>query len=171
MSQRVTLDLPDDLVSRATILATESNRQLEDVIVEWIAQGSDSDSLGPGSTRVLQEIEELRDLEDDWDSYGGAPPTEASLSSAKQLIERVERHYRTRAGEHVCPFDVAPIPRGGVQIEWRSPDVHLEVEVGPAGDYSYLLKRIHAEGREYEEAHEVDWDQLRPQFERVLLSA
>jgi hypothetical protein len=94
-----------------------------------------------------------------------------SLASARQLIELLERHYRTRAGAQVGPFDVAPIPRGGVQIEWRSPEVHLEVEVGPVGDYSYLLKRLRPEGREYEEAHGVDWDQLRPQFERVLLSA
>jgi hypothetical protein len=36
MSERVTLELPEELARRARAVATQTNRRLEDVLVDWI---------------------------------------------------------------------------------------------------------------------------------------
>lgn len=38
MSERVTLELPDDLVRKARELAASTNRRLDDAVAEWIGQ-------------------------------------------------------------------------------------------------------------------------------------
>jgi hypothetical protein len=131
---------------------------------------AESDEVPIILERVLNDLWALRDLEENWDSYGGRPPTSTALRLATRLIRTVEALYQGRAGERVSPYDVAPIPRGGVQIEWRGDDLHLEVEIGPVGDCAYLLKRLTPSGRQYEEAHNVTWADLKRQLDRVLLS-
>jgi hypothetical protein len=127
-------------------------------------------SGGQLAASAYEELADLETLEEDWDSYGGAPPSPASIARARRLIEAVEQQFGHTVGRRVSPYDVAPIPRGGVQVEWRGTDVHLEVEVGPEGDLSYLLKKLTPTGREYEEAHNVSWEVLSPRIERVLFS-
>ena len=137
-------------------------------------QAPDYPGAGPEEPEVrakmAQELDKLLTLEANWDSYGGAPPSRASIAAAHKLLETVERRFRGAVGDRACPYDVAPIPRGGVQIEWRGDELHLEVEVGPDGDLSYLLKKLRPTGREYEEAHNVSWPTLLPRVQQVLFS-
>jgi hemerythrin len=45
MTERIILDLPDDITHRAREKARRTGRQLEDVLTDWIKQGvSDQDS-------------------------------------------------------------------------------------------------------------------------------
>src|SRR5262249_26065958 len=105
---------------------------------------------GEHAAWLRHELDELAALEGNWDSYGGVPPSRDALGVAHRFIHAVEQRFDPAVGERVHPYDVAPIPRGGVQIEWRGSDVHLEVEIDQEGDVSYLLKTIKPTGREYE---------------------
>jgi hypothetical protein len=78
--------------------------------------------------------------------------------------------FFAEAGETAIPYDIAPIPRGGVQVEWRGPRMHIEVEIGPTGEPSYLVKKIFPTHREYEEGHDVSWQVILVQIPRVLLA-
>jgi hypothetical protein len=120
------------------------------------------------SATAHEQLDELATLNENWDSYGGSPPTQTSIAEAHELLSKIETLLGPSAGKRVRPFDVAPIPRGGVQIEWRGGDLHLEVEIGPDGDLSYLLKKIRPTGREYEEAHDVESTSVLNELKRVL---
>jgi hypothetical protein len=69
-----------------------------------------------------EALNALVGLEPDWDSYGGLPPTKASLEYAwavgSLLMERGAPSPQ-----------VFPTPIGGVQLEWHLADISLEWEI------------------------------------------
>ena len=81
----------------------------------------------------------LGELADNWDSYGGAPPTPTSLEAARSLLSDLDRQARILPGRAVTPFHIAPLPSGGVQLEWTGPSKDIEVEIGPDGALAYLV--------------------------------
>ena len=60
--------------------------------------------------RVLEQVIELLNLKQDWDSYGSCPPTEEAAVSALQLIFNI-RHIPTDE------FRLVPVSGGGIQVE------------------------------------------------------
>lgn len=104
--------------------------------------------LGPGG----EQLRRLATLEDDWDSYGGSPPTDEAIDAACSLLSLAYAFH----DERMRPYDVAPVPDGGVQVEWRGHAQHLEIEIGPRGQIGYLVKNlVDGGGREYEEGDEI----------------
>jgi hypothetical protein len=93
----------------------------------------------PSLATACQRLAELASLEPDWDSYRADPPTAPAVVTARRLIEALARHASTAAGVDSTPYFIAPIPTGGVQLEWTSPANEIEVEVGPDAALSYLL--------------------------------
>ena len=61
-----------------------------------------------------ERIQELRELKEDWDSYGAGAPTEEALSVLKYLC-------------------VVPTPDSGVQIELHAGKKSIEIIVSPEG--------------------------------------
>jgi hypothetical protein len=83
---------------------------------------------------------ELHALPQDWDSYGGLPPTPRALRSAEALVAELAREYGRTLGETAVPREIFPIPDGGLELEWSAGEWMLGIEIGPEGDARYLLK-------------------------------
>jgi hypothetical protein len=90
---------------------------------------------------ACQRLAELAVLEADWDSYGADPPTDLAIMTARQVLQAVAKRLVSAAGADPAPYFIAPVPTGGVQLEWTGPASEIEVEVGPEGALGYLLVR------------------------------
>jgi hypothetical protein len=100
--------------------------------------------------QALEDLEEFQVLEEDWDSYGAAPITDVSLKAARHLLQAAA------ARELHKPYFIAPLPRGGVQIEWRGKQDALEIEISPQAGMSYLLIRNFDGDRSFDKKENVD---------------
>lgn len=67
---------------------------------------------------TLDPFDALRRLGANWDSYGAPPLDPATVDRARMFLKRV----------HVCPC-----VRGGVQLEWHTHGIDLEIEFLPDG--------------------------------------
>jgi hypothetical protein len=43
MTEKITLDLPDEVVQRAKTTAERTHRPIQDVLTEWVSRGADRD--------------------------------------------------------------------------------------------------------------------------------
>jgi hypothetical protein len=100
--------------------------------------------------QALEDLEEFRALEEDWDSYGAAPIPDVSLEAARHLLRAAA------AGELSKPYFIAPLPRGGVQIEWRGKRNALEIEISSQAGMSYLLIKNVDGDRSFDRKENVD---------------
>src|SRR5260370_27103929 len=114
--------------------------------VPYPVSESDESELG----RTFKRLDEISALERNWDSYGSEPPTVDAIAKARTLITSVYRTLRATAGQNAIPFAVVPVSGGGVQIEWRSRDGAIEVEIG-AESYGYLLVQGSGPNRSFRE--------------------
>jgi hypothetical protein len=88
----------------------------------------------------MARFAELHALTQDWDSYGGMPPTPRALRSAEVLVTDLARDFGRTLGETAIPNEIFPNPNGGLELEWSAGEWMLGVEIGPEGDARYLLK-------------------------------
>jgi hypothetical protein len=86
----------------------------------------------PGIRALFGRLDELSSLEDDWDSYGGRPPTARAMGAASHLIVEATTHVGK------VPSDVMPFPNGGLQVIWELSEREIQVDVGPDGSLGYL---------------------------------
>jgi len=63
------------------------------------------------------------------------------VSAAYGLLAALWEHLGEAAGEDAVPWAIAPLADGGVQFEWHGPSDMIEVEIGPGGDFDYLVER------------------------------
>lgn len=78
------------------------------------------------STTVLREVCGLLDLKSNWDTYGAAPIKRETAMFAIQMLQSVMR-------EQTPTPSVVPSSIGGIQFEWHTNALDLEVHV--AGPY------------------------------------
>ncbi len=78
---------------------------------------------------ILAKIDELAELECNWDSYGAIPLTKEALSAAREAVKVVSP----------LPHHVAPTGKGGVQLEWYFNSVEMELEFYPNGKCAVLV--------------------------------
>lgn len=71
---------------------------------------------------VMSKIVDLLNLEDDWDSYGAAPPKRSSADDLLGVLEAIVNP------DTPIP-SIVPSPDGHFQAEWHINGVDLEVEV------------------------------------------
>ena len=88
------------------------------------------------------------ELENNWDSYGGRPVHESVAQAAADLLSRLARPFTAEP-------TVVPTSGGGIQIEWRTSKVDLEIEFASAGRISALFEN-RATGQTWEEEFESD---------------
>ena len=83
-------------------------------------------------TDTLASIKTLAKLKPDWDSYGGAPPTEAAIKTTSILA------MITALAQILAPHSpaVVPSPDGGMQLEWDVDGAALEIYIDPEGSIS-----------------------------------
>jgi hypothetical protein len=124
-----------------------------------------SDVTRPEILEALRRLEEISSLQKDWDSYGAEAPAKAAIFAGRRFIASLDRLQKA------APFFVAPIPDGGIQMEWQGQDVALEVEINPAGDSFNYLKIVGrgTADRKSEEKHNVSAYQILERIDSVIL--
>jgi hypothetical protein len=75
---------------------------------------------------VVKRIQDLAQLPENWDSYGGRTISAVSVFSALQFVG-------TTVGPSTPHPSVVPTSEGGLQLEWHRAGVDLEVEFLPSG--------------------------------------
>jgi len=85
----------------------------------------------------LKETEEIlrgfTTLPEGWDSYGAKFIERHAIDSAIELLRRIAQHDTPKPA-------VVPTNRGGIQIEWHTRGVDLEIEITPHGDIRLLYE-------------------------------
>lgn len=81
----------------------------------------------------LRRLQQLAQLARGWDGADAHPLAPVAVAHAALMAYSV----LTRHGD--APTFIAPIPDGGVQVEWESDDSALELAIGPDGYKESLL--------------------------------
>lgn len=82
---------------------------------------------------TVEALVGLLRLEDGWDSYGARRVEPRAVSAGLHvLLETMP--------PHLPPPAVVPTSTGGVQFEWHTGGIDLEVEIGPSGDVSTFME-------------------------------
>lgn len=68
---------------------------------------------------LLQELEKIKKLEEDWDNYGADPINKRVIANAEFLINNLE----------IEPVNIVPTPWGTIQMYWKSKNTDITVEV------------------------------------------
>lgn len=88
---------------------------------------------------ALEQVDAIAALPDDWDSYGASRIAPAAVQAVCALLNELASLPRTRT---LLPFHVAPIPTGGVQLEWKRPDGSaLELWIGGQAEIDAVFDR------------------------------
>jgi hypothetical protein len=113
--------------------------------------------LAQALTSALRELDELSQLEADWDSYGGLPPTDAALAGARALLTRAMKRLAPSSAAE--PFDLGPIAGGGILVSWRVE--YREAQFRIRSDSALDVLMIDRAGAEptYREAHGISLGQ------------
>ena len=104
----------------------------------------DADILAPTSTRgdlivldhddllidALVGLNRLRELEEDWDSYGSVPPSHDLLEVAESFVRATDWYF----APFLLPPHITAVSGGGVQFEWHCGVRELEIEFGLIDD-------------------------------------
>jgi hypothetical protein len=93
---------------------------------------------------VLQEIDEYRKLESDWDSEGALPISEEAARVAAWLVQMVALSARHQGVTWQAPV-AGPSADGGINLEWESPDRQLLVIIQP--EHLPIVECVIEEGR------------------------
>jgi hypothetical protein len=78
---------------------------------------------------VLHRLQHLAKLDENWDSYGGLPPTDKSIFVTLAVLAHVLRY------ESGAPM-IFPLAEGGVQVEWHRGGEELEIRAAADGAIS-----------------------------------
>lgn len=89
----------------------------------------------------LKRLDELSSLDENWDDRGGHPSSKTAISEAIKLLQDVR--YQSVIGASFATEEIThvlmPIPSGGVTLEWSKGIRKLGIDIGPNGEFSYLL--------------------------------
>jgi len=118
--------------------------------------------------QARMDLERLRLLGEDWDTYGGHPPTENALATARAVLNYVESAFRGLATEAITPYFVGPLPNGGVTVEWRKGEDQLGIDVEPTGQLGYIFVEATAAGRRFHEQAIAPWSDISDLLARAL---
>jgi hypothetical protein len=86
--------------------------------------------LDPKQIQAINEVIRLRDLKENWDSYGSPPLNVETINTSIALIRNVPM-------EDLPAPHVIPTAGGGIQFEWGG-NRGLEIEVTQDGKIEYL---------------------------------
>jgi len=117
-----------------------------------------------------RRLDELAALPEDWDSYGAPALSPTSIQVARTLLAALSGAPALRDGIEVNPIHIAPLPVGGVQLEWTGPRADLEVEIDPDGRLAYLFVDRSGEQHTFTEAEDVPAASIVELVTRVLRS-
>jgi|SRR5579862_6889954 len=120
---------------------------------------------------ALSELEELRHLEVDWDSYGGNPPTAQALIAGEVLLKSVQLALGRYAGSRLAPEYIAPRADGGIHIEWGHRPLKVSIQVTASAGFAYLVVSWKNGIRDPREKSDVSLDEVIQEIARVVLES
>ena len=74
-----------------------------------------------GLINVEQELDNVSELQQGWDSYGAEPPGAAAIDAARTILRQL-------AGALICPSAIVPSAEGGVSIYFIKDDRTAYIE-------------------------------------------
>ena len=92
-------------------------------------------SIPNGAISAVQKMIELLELPPGWNSYNAKPITKENVNYAVGLLSRI-MNTRTPAPE------VVPMVRGGVQLEWHTRGIDLEISIYSPSDVTFLAEDV-----------------------------
>ncbi len=142
----------------ASISIPQLQRALEFTIAEPAAGEYDALAVvtalasdgAPSAQPTLERLESYSMLAEGWAEPGSGPIPALPLMRASRLIVAARERFGVWYGKRALPHQTAPIPGGGVQLEWRGASKELEIEIGPDGEIGFLLTE-RLDGRESSE--------------------
>jgi hypothetical protein len=96
----------------------------------------------PWLRSTLEAAVELSGLPENWDSYGARRVAVGAVVAAIDLLLRVMPYAAP-------PPQVVPMSTGGIQLEWHTGGIDVEVAVRPSGEASALFEDLRT-GEEWE---------------------
>ncbi len=109
---------------------------------------------------VLVKLHQFTELKTNWDSYGAEPIANTAIITAHKLIAEAILHFMDKHGMRAVPYDIGPLPTGGVQVVWKGPHAELEVDISSASRYGYLMIMNPGNNPTYEEDNNVSLDTI-----------
>lgn len=116
---------------------------------------------------VANRLTSFTKLGEDWDSYGAEPPTVDAVLRALMLVQEVVRRHWSSLGEGAIPWAVAPTS-GGVQLEWRSGESAVEVDIDADGNFGWIVERAEDGSMTTEEVDHASISQARQTVSQFL---
>jgi hypothetical protein len=117
---------------------------------------------------MARRFGELDAIDENWDSYGGRPPTKASLKASRAFVRDVLCRVPQDRLDGARPFAIVPLVDGGVQLEWRAESAEIELDIGPDGEFGYLLIDKTGDERRFEEGDDITPDEALALVASVL---
>jgi len=108
---------------------------------------------------AARRLNEFATLPSGWDTYEAKPIAATAIHEARRFLAAVARRFAGQT-DIAKPFFLAPLPYGGIQIEWCHPNKEIEIEVTPDGRFGYLLTTGEGEDRIFEEKDDVSADEV-----------
>lgn len=108
--------LTDPIVAKLTLRSGEIRVETGKPEPEWLYP-------------VLDKLQQLSKLGDNWDSYHAQPVSDSAIFAALVVMAHVLKDGSTAP-------TIVPISEGGVQMEWYGNGEELEIRVGALGDIS-----------------------------------
>lgn len=98
---------------------------------QWITVTPLADA-NPWLRNAQRKITELKQLPENWDSYGSRPIQSAAIEKAADLLAILSKLNLPQP-------QVFPVPGGGIQFEFQQDRRELELEILPDGSIEFLI--------------------------------
>lgn len=108
----------------------------------------------------------LSKLPADWDSYGGAAPSKASVVAALALLMELWIDELLPAENGI---EIIPVPTGGIQLEWSRANGDLEVEIDRSGVMTSMIDWRNGTHEESHEGQSLSITEISDQVRRLVL--
>jgi hypothetical protein len=125
-------------------------------------------SASPSLQPTLERVAELAKLPPDWDADGSPPPSPVAVAEACRLLVAVYEAADRSALANVLPFHVAPVPGGGILLEWRGTAEDVEVDVDAHGALGYLTVDRRPSPPRFEERDGAAWAEVVAAVAQVI---
>jgi hypothetical protein len=102
---------------------------------------------------TLNALAKVLALPSNWDSYGGRSTDFRAFSGALHTLDRV-------MGKDTTVPTVVPTAEGGIQLEWHTRGIDLEIEIPPTGP-PYVSCQNRQDNTEWEGGLSTNLEQLR----------
>jgi len=86
--------------------------------------------------KLTEQLELMRNLQENWDGYNGAPPTPEVIEVAKEFVGVL--HSLLGRGDDETNMFVCPGPNGEVMVEWDDDAAEYEMDINPDGSFGFL---------------------------------